>query len=303
MAVSFIDRDNAYGLRGVAMLMIIMSHTLNGYPGTHLPALHIELWGGMGTAVFFLFSGYGLTLSLMQRGRVDAGYVRAKARRLIVPWLVYWVVEVAVLLIFNRGQLSWHLLTEALTLRLHPDVENWFFKVIIATYAVELLLFRCRMSNGARVVATVVLAAGYVALARVCGLGHWWYNTILCFPLGALMAYRRDALRHIPAAVVSGTALVVMLATGLLWHGGIVFNMAFAVMAVSALHWLNLRWRWLRFVGYNSLLCYFVQVPVMDEVMMFAHPVFPLYCLLSVAGTVALVAAVVYAMKCVSLRY
>ena len=70
----FLNPQGTYSLRGVAMLMIILSHAHNGYPvsgDVYFPSwlnlLHMEFWGGMGVAVFLFLSGYGMTLSLSKR--------------------------------------------------------------------------------------------------------------------------------------------------------------------------------------------------------------------------------------------
>ena len=68
----FLDYDDTYSLKGIAMLMIIIGHAFNGYPGTDtgyfypawLDCLHMELWAAMGVSIFFFLSGYGMFLAL-----------------------------------------------------------------------------------------------------------------------------------------------------------------------------------------------------------------------------------------------
>ena len=136
---TFLDYDDTYSLKGIAMLMIIIGHAINGYPRTDtgyfypgwLDALHMELWAAMGVSIFFFLSGYGMFLALDKRqGSIDLKYVLSKVRKLFVPLLVYWCVEIVTLLIFNRQELTTHIFREIITFSIHPDVENWFFKVI-----------------------------------------------------------------------------------------------------------------------------------------------------------------------------
>ena len=134
----FLDYDDTYSLKGIAMLMIIIGHAFNGYPGTDtgyfypawLDCLHMELWAAMGVSIFFFLSGYGMFLALDKRqGSIDLKYVISKVRKLFVPLLVYWCIEIVTLLIFNRQELTTHIFREIFTFSMHPDVENWFFKV------------------------------------------------------------------------------------------------------------------------------------------------------------------------------
>ena len=99
----FLDYDDTYSLKGIAMLMIIIGHAFNGYPGTDtgyfypawLDCLHMELWAAMGVSIFFFLSGYGMFLALDKRqGSIDMKYVISKVRKLFVPLLVYWCIEI-----------------------------------------------------------------------------------------------------------------------------------------------------------------------------------------------------------------
>ena len=120
----FLDYDDTYSLKGIAMLMIIIGHAFNGYPGTDtgyfypawLDCLHMELWAAMGVSIFFFLSGYGMFLALDKRqGSIDLKYVISKVRKLFVPLLVYWCIEIVTLLIFNRQELTTHIFREIFT--------------------------------------------------------------------------------------------------------------------------------------------------------------------------------------------
>ena len=278
------------------MLMIIIGHTFNGYPvgnaAFYFPAwmnvLHMNLWGGMGVAVFLFLSGYGLFTSLERRKNIDGHYVVSKAKRLLIPFILYWTVEFFVLLVFNRQELSMHLLQEIATFSIHPDIENWFFKVIVGIYVIMLILFRCHVSNAVRLAVVFLLSIIYLFAMRELGFGQWWWNSIMCFPFGALVAYRRDLFSRIPALYVIVATGVILVALYAVHMNRIVLHLSFVFFCIYAIKVINIRNRILYYIGFNSFIFYFMECPVMDEIMMFSYPIFPLYVILTLLGTFAI---------------
>lgn len=293
---SFLAVKDTYCLRGIAMLMIIISHTYNGYPvadaSCYFPSflqwLHFELWGGMGVSVFLFLSGYGLFYTLSRREYIGGQYIASKLRRLLEPFVIYWIVEVIVLALFDRGELTTHLLEEVATFSIHPDVENWFFKVIAVTYVITIALFKCRMRDSVRVAALLAMAIAYLVVMKELGFGQWWYNSILCFPAGAAVAWQYDRMAALPAVVMSMAGALLMLAVYQIHMNTIVFHLAFVLFCVYVIKVVNIRSRVLFFIGYHSFVFYFIECPVMEEITMFCYSHFPAYCLLTVLVTFVL---------------
>ena len=73
----FLDISDTYCLRGIAMLLIIVGHTFNGYPanspGYYSPSwmncLQIGLWGGMGVGVFLFLDAFFCVVFAHQFGQ------------------------------------------------------------------------------------------------------------------------------------------------------------------------------------------------------------------------------------------
>lgn len=291
---AFLGYDDTYSLRGIAMLMIIIGHAYNGYPksdsGFFYPHwfdyLHIELWAAMGVAVFFFLSGYGMFLALDKRqGSIDFKYVQSKIKRLFLPLLIYWAVELIALLIFNRQDLTPHIFREMFMFSIHPDIENWFFKVIVPAYVIMFGLFMTRIPNSARVILLFTLSIAYMLIIRKAGFGSWWYNTILCFPLGALVACKKELFEKLPPVIVCITGLICMAALYVFHFNSIVFNAITPFMFIYLIRMVNINNKLLNFIGVNSFLFYFIECPVLDEIVKFSYSIFPLYCLLAICVT------------------
>jgi len=197
---AFLEYKDTYNLRGIAMLMIIIGHTYNGYPidnphfyfPSWLNYLQLGYWGGMGVGIFLFLSGYGLFCTLGNKTTIDKSYIISKIERLFKPFVIYWIVEIFVLAIFNREELTIQLLREIVSFSIHPDVENWFFKVIVVVYVITIILFRLRIKDSYRISLFFILSIAYLVIMRELGFGHWWYDNILAYPLGALVSYKYD---------------------------------------------------------------------------------------------------------------
>lgn len=295
---TFLGYDDTYSLRGIAMLMIIIGHAYNGYPKTNagfyypgwLDCLHMELWAAMGVSVFFFLSGYGMFLALDRRqGKIDFKYVLSKVKRLFVPLLVYWAVELITLLIFNRQELTTHILREMITFSMHPDLENWFFKVIVPAYIIMFSLFMTRIANSVRVIVLFVLSVICMLILGKAGFGLWWYNTIFCFPVGALVAHRKDMFEKLPPAAVCLACVTCMVSIFLFHFNSIVFNAIAPFLFIYLIRMVNINNKLLTFIGVNSFLFYFIECPVLDEIVKFSYSNFPLYCLLAICVTCLIV--------------
>lgn len=290
----FLNISDTYSLRGLAMLMIIISHTFNGYPyndaAYYFPSwihgLHLYMWGNAGVAVFLFLSGYGLFITLNQKN-IDKKYILSKVKRLLLPFIIYWIVEIIVLLIFNRQEISPHLFKEIATLSIHPDVENWFFKVIVVIYVVTLLIFKCRISNPIRIAILFILAFAYIFIMKDLGFGQWWYDTILCFPIGAIFAHRYKFFASLSPLYISCLAGALLIVSCYFHMNTAIINLIFILFCIYVIRIVNINNRILCYIGFNSFIFYFIECPVMDEITKFSYYCFPLYCVLSILVTYA----------------
>ena len=230
------EKDSTYSLRGVCMLMIIASHipyTMDDTVASKL--LHILLfdyWGAFGTALFFLLSGYGMFLSLHKTKDVNTSYVTNKLKKLFMPFLFTWMVY---------------------------GIDIWFFKVIIGLYIAIILLFKLPISDTLRVIVMFIMVFGYYIIMRGLSFESWWYNSVLCFPLGMLFASRKELVKNNSLSIfmIVGCFVLSMVTTI-----GFFPYITFALCAVWFVRVVNFNAiPGLKFIGINSLLYYLFECP------------------------------------------
>jgi peptidoglycan/LPS O-acetylase OafA/YrhL len=110
------DRENHLdyidGLRGIAILMVLMNHWYRflNHPGEHWLSLTIQKWtiaGNAGVILFFLVSSFTLFLSSERRaGKERTPVLNFYLRRFFRIWPV-WLLAIAIYFALSRGAWGW----------------------------------------------------------------------------------------------------------------------------------------------------------------------------------------------------
>lgn len=78
------------GLRGLAILVVVLYHCQTRLQGTFLEKFVI--WGWSGVILFFVLSGFLLTATILDSGSSPRFYSNFYARRFLRIWPVYWLL-------------------------------------------------------------------------------------------------------------------------------------------------------------------------------------------------------------------
>lgn len=185
----YISKDSTDAVRGIFILLIFAAH-FNGYVDLTITPLDIayrKVWLAMGQTVvtcFLFYSGYGVALSAKKKG--DA-YVRAMPRNRILPTLLIFDCSVILYLLLqlSRGR-AYSLKDFVLALLAWESFgnSNWYIFAILGCYLITWTILRGRELDRVTVARITACTVVFI-LALVCaGRDPWWYNTLLCYPLG-----------------------------------------------------------------------------------------------------------------------
>lgn len=201
----YLSMEQSTAIRGIFAVIILLSH-MNQYlvlesAPDKLEASIIAHIGQLMVAPFFFYSGYGITLSYAKK----KDYVRGFARKRIGKTWFHFACAILLYLALNMAlnvRLDFKRAALAFTGWTSIGNSNWYIcdmlLLYIVTYGIFLALRRCEAWSTERrteafvwmsIVSTILLAIG---LARI--QPTRWYNTLLCYPLGCLYAYKKDAL-------------------------------------------------------------------------------------------------------------
>ena len=92
--------------------------------------------------------------------------------------------------------------------------------------------------------------------------GPWWYNSIFCFPIGMTCAKYYSYIDKIPDYVV----ITLSLTAYILFYRYIGFDImeciSFSIFIIWIIKYIDIRSRYLHFVGVQSLSFYFLETPI-----------------------------------------
>lgn len=177
-------------IKGVFVVIVVLSHlrqyiTLDS-SWYNAPFQQFMFFLGQLMVVMFLFySGYGVLLGLKKK----EGYAKSIITKRVPKVFIHY--DIAVVIFFILGHLTgtkYPIKRLLLSLVGLDGVGNsvWFIVVILALYIVTFLAFILVRKNViAGTVITTVLSAGLVIFFYYFREGqYWWYDTIMCYPLG-----------------------------------------------------------------------------------------------------------------------
>lgn len=189
---NYLSKGSSDAVRGVFILLIFASHFAQHVDRYTLP-MDLAYWRlriALGQAVvtcFFLYSGYGVALSADKKGQ---DYVRAMPARRILPTLLVYdcsMLLCAITLLGEGERFTLGYFVRSLIAWERIGNDNWYIFVITALYTITWLVLRWRPGGGVDKGAILAVTTGCAAvmLFLICaGKDGYWYNTLLCYPLG-----------------------------------------------------------------------------------------------------------------------
>jgi len=248
------------------MISIVLGHTANEFTDI-MKEYHIESLlsaGCFATGIFLFLSGYGLTLSI-KRNKIDGGYIGRHIQKLLLPYLVFWLFYFLTGLLCGHFPVHGNIYTDFISLKM-PNADTWFFRTILALYILYFIMARF-IKQYAGIGITLIITL-YVAVLICCGVSSWWWNTIMCFPVGILYANNPKLCRKIPVAcLLCGVGLFVLLYkfSPFVLVGTICAPVVLCLICAYLSPYLSVsaKVQILSYIGTNSLYMYFMEeIPI-----------------------------------------
>lgn len=201
----YMSPEKTGAIKGIFVVIVLFSHVrqyITLAPEWYdKPFADFMLFLGQLMVVMFLFySGYGVTLSLAKKD----GYVKTLLSKRALKVLLHY--DIAILIFYLLGlALGKNYSTKKLLLSFIglDAVGNsvWFIFVILILYIITWISFRFvkkRVILGTAIT-TVLSVAAMILLIYFRKNEYWWYDTLLCYPLGMWYAIAKP---HIDKALI-----------------------------------------------------------------------------------------------------
>ncbi len=265
-----LDKSDTYPLRGICMLMIIFHHAFLRYKSVEFtsggeillnnPLYSVWHWGFLAIGVFFFLSGFGLYYSIQRNSPLRSRWLLTQMKKLILPFLFLWVVYLICFAIWKPSNINSSLWQYFFTLR-SPGRETWFYQVIIGTYFVTFFIFRYIRNDKFRLPILLGCCFIYIIIMRKYSTGPWWYNSILNFPMGIICAKYYKNVDRIPDIIILLFSSFIYFIVYRYIRINIIESLSFTLFIVWIVKYIDIRSRFLKFIGVNSLLFYFLEIP------------------------------------------
>lgn len=300
--------------KGLAISAIVLFHLIYEYmevPGILATA---SKFGGAGIHIFFICSGFGLTLSQLRRPLTWKEFLQKRLRKVYIPYIPVVLVSAALPWMYSGDDRLAAVLSHVFLYKMFvPEyiisfgAHFWFVSTILQFYALFLLLERMRSTLGIRkfLSGCCAVSLGWMIFTAMLGIhtqriwGSFFLQYLWEFALGMCLAdlYHRGKLdsRRISLPLIGAITLAALLLYGLMaLKGGALaaFNDVFGAAAMGGICLMLYQIKILRpvFIGVNSFSyeLYLVHILVMATCEHLLSPYLPnlVWCLLALVITV-----------------
>lgn len=196
---NILDKVTTKSIEGLFAVFIVFSH-MHGYIpfddfGGEVLNSMIGYVGQACVAPFFFFSGYGILESIKKKG--DKYIQKILVNRLLRVWLWFLIALIPYYVIALVTHASYTPLEYALAPFGFTSIgnSNWFVVVILGCYLISGLVFLIKFKNyKTNVLLISALVVTYLILGYCFKLSGWWYDTVLCFPLGLFVSLYKNKI-------------------------------------------------------------------------------------------------------------
>lgn len=300
--------------KGLAISAIVLFHLIYEYMEVPEFLATASKFGGAGIHIFFLCSGFGLTLSQLRRPLGWKEFLGKRLRKVYIPYILVVLVSAALPWMYSGDDRLAAVLSHVFLYKMFVPkyvisfgAQFWFVSTIIQFYFVFLPLERMRSTLGIRKFLSVCCAVslGWMVFTAALGIhsqriwGSFFLQYLWEFALGMCLGdmYHRGKLEtpRISLPLVGAITLAMLSLYGLMaLKGGALaaFNDVFGAAAMGGICLLLYQIRILRpvFIGANSFSyeMYLVHILVMSTCEHFLSPNLPnpVWCLLALGITV-----------------
>ncbi|MBR3819440.1 MAG: acyltransferase family protein [Clostridia bacterium] len=181
-------------IKGIFVIIVLFSHVRQYITLTSewydKPFTDFMLFLGQLMVVMFLFySGYGVTLGLAKKD----GYVKSLISKRALKVLLHYDIAILIFYFLGLALGKNYTIKKLLLSFIGLDAVGnsvWFIFVILILYIITWIsfLFVKKKAVLGTAITTVLSVAAVVVLWLLKGKEYWWYDTLLCYPLGMCYA-------------------------------------------------------------------------------------------------------------------
>ena len=192
---SFVSKEDGLPFRGIAALIVLLHHlSLSTEHGMLMPLFPLFGAGGLGVALFFFLSGYGLQKQYLQHGKVyRQNFLKRRFPSILIPFalftVLYWLVYCSLGKVYTI-----HDIIADIRIGIPFVAYSWYLIAILFFYLlfwISMNIFREQNNHWMPIVA----CGWYLIYALICiklKFLIFWYDTAHLLPVGMFFAVHEE---------------------------------------------------------------------------------------------------------------
>ena len=196
----YLGKNNTTIINGYFIIIVFFSHFQQYVSITN--TLDIVFYKFIGlvwqlmVTTFLFFSGYGI----YERVKLKANdYTKNFFKKRFIPTYINWCIALILFLIVDYC-LNYNLSIKQILLSFigweSIGNSNWYMFDVFVLYIIFVLSFNLFKRNKYKIITMTIIMIIFTIALWICKDGYW-YNTLLCFPLGMIYSYNKNKIDKI----------------------------------------------------------------------------------------------------------
>lgn len=181
-------------LKGICAVAIMLHH-FTGKIEHHMLGVVYSVYmnaGYLAVAVFLMISGYCLMLQLEKKGRKYLNhFLQRRLLRLYIPFAIC-TFFVGLLRVENPLEILKNMVTFNFAIESSGMPNATWFPIAIIVFSIGFFCAATWKEGRFVIIGVFLCAAIWTVLCMMVGVGTWWYNTAIAFPMGVCLCKYRD---------------------------------------------------------------------------------------------------------------
>lgn len=178
----FMNKESTDAIRGLSIIIIILNHYCQVVQDNSYIGRAFMYSGSISVGFFFFISGYANYLSIK---RNNQGIEWLKKRIINICSVVLIILFIYYIHSLFRNSDYYNMYSFIISGR-------WYIKVLLITYVIFYLNFTYMKRYN--VILLWIISILYIIIMKKIQYPSFWYNSILCFPLGVLLAKHKKTV-------------------------------------------------------------------------------------------------------------
>lgn len=180
---NWLNYKNTNIIRGMSVVIVFLHHLSVRLPHHTLFVIIFGNIGFLGVSLFLFCSAYGL----MEQYKKNNEYIKKIPSKIIKLYTIYYVWNVIsslLIVIFTNATFHFYSVFIASLYK-----NNWYVFAILYLYICFYIVHRFNKNKNLNI---LLFSIFWILIGVALKLGAYWYNTILCFPIGMYVAEYKE---------------------------------------------------------------------------------------------------------------